>query len=256
MRYSWLALVGVLVCATVGSAQPPSRQPAPPAEPARDNKLDGYLREWEKAMQSVQSLAAQLERTDVNKTFGSKDIYVGTAQFLKPNLALLAMAKKEKPDVLVEKFVCSGTNLYQYFPQQKEIRVHPLPQPKQGQVADDNILSFLFGMKADEAKRRYDMKLAKEDQWYIYVEILPRFDADKADFHRARLVLLKDNFLPRQLWFEQANGDEVIWDIPRVENGAKLNRKDFESPAVPTGWKMVQAPKGTDVPPRVVRPQN
>ena len=41
-------------------------------------------------------------------------------------------------------------------------------------MADDGFLSFLFGMKAAEARQRYDLRVDKVDQWYIYVEVIPR----------------------------------------------------------------------------------
>ena len=124
----------------------------------------------------------------------------GTARYMKPNLAMLEMQERGNPQRF-EKYICTGTYLYEYAPQNKQVRVHELPAPRPGQVMDDNFLSFLFGMKADEARRRYDLRLVKEDQWYIYIEIHPRFSADKADFQRARLVLNSQTYLPRQLWF-------------------------------------------------------
>src|SRR5262249_45575429 len=147
-----------------------------------------------------------------DKTFDTVQKFTGFAQYMKAgagatgmNLAMLELRPEGKGEIS-HKFICTGTFLYQFLPAQKEVRAYELPRPKPGQVAEDNFLSFLFGMKAEEAKRRYDLRLAKEDQWYVYVDILPRFPRDKADFQRARIVLNKDSFLPRQLWFEQPNG--------------------------------------------------
>src|SRR5262249_12448352 len=110
---------------------------------------------------------------------------------------------------------------------------------------------FLFGMKAEEAKRRYDMKLVREDQNHIYVEIFPRFAQDKAEFKRARIVLSRDTFLPRQLWFEQPTGTDVTWDIPAIKANVQVNRADFDAPKVPPGWKPVTVPRGQDAPPTI-----
>jgi hypothetical protein len=120
-----------------------------------------------------------------------------------------------------------------------------------------------LGMKAEEAKRRYDLRLAGEDKNYYYVEILPRYAADKADFQTARLVLTKNTLLPRQLAFVEPNGNRITWDIPIIETGIPLDRREFEHPAIPNGWRLVKAPKantvpapGTDqLPPRVARPK-
>src|SRR5262249_46691374 len=96
----------------------------------------------------------------------------------------------------------------EYAPREKVVREHEMPKPRDGQVADDNLLSFLFGMKAEEAKKRYELTVLQpppNDKWYYYILIKPRAKADQNDFSRARLVLYKTNFLPRQLWFEQPN---------------------------------------------------
>jgi TIGR03009 family protein len=266
MRTYGLVLAGILLTTlALPAQQPPPTQPptqppaAAPAEPVLDpqrNRLDALLLRWEQEMQKVQTLSAQCTRTTLDKTYQNTEVFEGYTYYMRPNLALLDMKKKNNPQVY-EKYLCTGTYLYEYAPQSKEIRVHELPAPKQGQVAEDNFLSFLFGMKAAEAKRRYDLKLYKEDQWYIYIEIFPRFSADKADFQKARLVLNNTSFLPRQLWFEQPNSNEITWDIPKVENGSPLKREHFAPPTnPPQGWTLKRVPKmtTTNAPPRVVRP--
>jgi TIGR03009 family protein len=278
MRKSGLVLGVLLLCQAAVSAQQPPQQSYPPQQPPRppqpalpaaqplnpNDPLDQLLLRWEGEMKKVQTLVASLTRIDQNKTFGNTDVYVGVAKYMKAqagqrvvNLALLELQKKDKPDTY-DRILCNGTALYQWAPAEKEIRMQPLPQPKPGQVADDGPMQFLLGMKAEEARRRYELKLTKTDQYYYYVDVLPRFDQDKADFQRARMVLNKDSFLPRQLWFEQPNGNTVTWDIPKIENGAALNAREFDTPTPPPGWKMAEpvAQKNDMPPPRIVRDKN
>ncbi len=264
MRPYWLALSGFLLGTAVLAQQPASAPSTPPANSPPDApnaaRLDQLLQRWEQEMKNVQTLSAEMVRKDLDKTRGATEEFSGTAKYMKPNLALLEMAKKDNPNVY-EKYLASGTYMYAWVPASKVVRVYELPAPKPGQVGDDNFLSFLFGMKAEEAKRRYDMKLVKEDQWYVYVEVLPRFPADKADFAKARLVLNQSNFLPRQVWFEQPNGNEITWDIPKIASGVNLPREAFQPPAqLPPGWNMVRVPRAEapapQQPPRVVRPQD
>jgi TIGR03009 family protein len=253
---------GLVLAALPLAALPAAAQQAPPAQAAPAPgaaTLDGYLQRWEQEMQKVQTLSAQVTRIDKDLVADKPEKLVGHAAYMKSgtgpsalNLAVLELRPDGKPEVK-EKFVCTGTFLYQFLPDQKEIKVYELPKPKAGQVADDNLLSFLFGMKAEEFKRRYDLKLAKEDQYYVYVDVAPRAAADRSDFQRARVVLNKDSFLPRQLWFQHANGNEVTWDIPKLENGARLDRRIFDQPALPPGWRLTQAPKPTDAKP-LIRP--
>jgi TIGR03009 family protein len=264
MRDSCLALASVLVLCPALCAQqspPPSQAPAP-LDP--NNRLDSLLMQWEAKMKSVQTLKATVTREREDKVFQTRDTFVGEAKYMKPNLALLDLKRKDRP-TLFEKYICTGTYLYEYNQANQEVRFLELPPPKPGQVADDNFLSFFFGMRAEEAKRRYDLKLVGDgqDKFYHYLEILPRFPADKADFEKARLVLTQSALLPRMLTFVEPNGNRITWDIPIIETGIPLDRREFESPAVPKGWQLKKAPKANnprtqgneELPPRVVRPK-
>jgi TIGR03009 family protein len=259
MRFSWLALSGLVLVPPLLAQQPPQAAQNPPAAQPNDAaQLDTLLQRWEQEMKRIETLSAELNRTTVDKVYQGTEVFSGTAKYMKPNLAILEMKKKDKPEVY-EKFMCSGTFLYEWVPGSKIVRAHELPPPKEGQVGDDNFLSFLFGMKAEEAKKRYDLKLLKEDQFYYYVQVFPRLAADKADFQEARLALNKSNFLPREVRFTQPNGNEIIWDIPKIQTGIKLIRDDFAPPQnLPQGWNLQRIPRadaGQGQPPRVVRPQ-
>lgn len=261
MRPYWLALSGLLLASALHAQQP---QPANSPQAAPNAELDTLLLRWEQEMKNVQTLTAEMVRMDLDKTRGATEKFVGTAKYMKPNLALLEMTKHDNPNIY-EKYLASGTFMYAWVPSSKVVRVYELPSPKAGQVGDDNFLSFLFGMKAEEAKRRYDLKLvpARDEtaKFYYYVEVTPRFPADKADFSKARLTLSKSSFLPRQVWFEQPNGNEITWDIPKIASGVNLPREAFQPPAnLPPGWNMVRVPRAEasspQQPPRVVRPQD
>jgi TIGR03009 family protein len=260
MRLYGPSLAVVLLTALAAAAQQTAPPAAPPAAAPAPNKLDEYLRRWEQEMAKIETLAVQLNRLDKDKTFERTSKFTGYAQYMKvgkgrtaQNLAMLELRPEGKNEI-AEKLICTGTYLYRYMPAQKEIRVYDMT-PKPGEVSDENFLGFLLGMKAEEAQRRYELKLAKEDQFYIYVDIAPRFPNDKAEFQRARIVLNKDSFLPRQLWFENPNNSEVTWDIPRVQTGVALKREVFDAPRAPDGWKLVPVPR-QDLPPRVARPNN
>jgi len=272
----------VAIGAGVG-AQTTGGTPAAPLTPATAAaRLDQHLKRWETEMRKVTSLSAAITRFDKDTTFKTTTKFTGGAYYTRSgsgptafNLALLEL-REEGKTTIAEKFVCTGVKLYQYSPAQKEIRVYDVQAPTAGRVSDDSFLGFLFGMRAEEAKTRYTLTMAKEDTWYVYVDVIPKSAADKDDFSRARLVLNRDTFLPRQLWFQHKNGSETTWDIPRLQSGAAIDRRMFDAPAIPAGWKLVPinrgpaggaappappggaggvpgGPAGT-VPPRVIRP--
>jgi TIGR03009 family protein len=250
MRYG-LVLAVLLGAGLVASAQGRAAR-TPPTVPDRaaQERLDGYLQRWEQEMRKVETLGAQLTRTDKDKTFETSKKLVGYARYMRVgagaravNLGDLVMYKAGTKE-MAEKILCTGTFVYRYLPGQKKIEVYEVPKKKDGGLANDSFLSFFFGMRAADARARYDLKLAKEDKWYIYVDIRPRRTEDKADFTRARLVLNRDSFLPRQLWFETANGTETTWDIPDIRSGVKFKegRRSFDPPRTPEGWKMTKVP--------------
>jgi TIGR03009 family protein len=246
MRCYALVLAALVLANHPASAQQAQQIPAkPPA--AGDNKaLDEHLSKWEAATKKVETIGAQLTRIDKDPVFEHVQKFTGVAYYMKAgngptaqNLALLEM-KVEGQKEPKEKFICTGTYIYQFLPEQKEIRYYQLPKPEPGQAAEENnLLSLLFGMKADDVKRRYELKLSKEDTYYIYVDIAPRSAADRSDFQRAQLVLNKSNYLPRRLWFEHANRSTVMWDIPTLQPGMALDRRIFDAPQAPAGWKLV-----------------
>jgi len=256
----WLMWSTLIVLAVGGPvrAQNPAQTPVIPAPQQTDPQVDAVLNNWEKAMTGVQSLHAACVRTKLDRVFQTTEVFEGSAKYLRgaagqTSRAALELVKKNQTQVF-EKYLCTGNFLYEWSPANKVIRVHQLPQPKPGQIADDNFLSFLFGMKAAEAKARYQITYVPpqaNDKWYQYLEIQPRAAADKADFSKARLVLLQSNYLPRQLWFLQPNGDEVTWDFPAVASPAKIGVADFAHPQLPQGWQFVQVPVQTQ--PRVMR---
>ena len=157
MRHTGLALTALVLAVTAAAAQqqgPQQQRPAQPAAAPADPRLDGYLARWEQEMQRVQTLQAQLIRLDNEKAFGTVQKLVGYAQYMKvgsgasaQNLAVLQLSHENKREI-AEKYVCTGTYIYQFAPAQKEIKVIELPKPAAGREEDSSFLSFLFGMRA------------------------------------------------------------------------------------------------------------
>jgi TIGR03009 family protein len=263
MRKLFLALMGPLACVAVTGAQQPVTQPATtqPAAVVDKAKIDLHLANWESRMKEISSLEMKgIERTDKDNQLKYVSKWIGTALYSKPNMAVLTLVREDKREIF-EKWVCSGAAIYQYAPAQKQIIIHQLPAKKDGNVSDENFLSFMFGMKAEDAKKRYGLQITpgkENDQYYVYIDIQPREPRDKADFEVARLVLHKDSYLPRQLWFRHPNGDETTWNIPQAKSGVQIDRREFQAPEAPKGWTMVQGIKPNEngqKAPRVIRQQ-
>jgi TIGR03009 family protein len=262
-RSHLIALGALLLGAAIGLAQqaPKTSTPSPSPDAA---KLPSHMENWEKAMAEVKTLVLECKRFDKKNTFDTTDKFEGKAFFMKDKddvfvlIQMVKMDKKDpkKPDAsgIYERFVCNPTACYEYAPQEKKIRFRQIPVGKGAKGGDDNLLSFLFNTNAKKAMERYKLKLVKEDDNYVYVEVLPTRPADKVDFENALVCLDKETYLPRQLRFRQNNGDEVLWDLPAVTKNAKLDRKIFDKPELPgKDWKFEEMPKEPE--PRVVRPK-
>jgi TIGR03009 family protein len=254
-----LGLVALAVLLSAGRAQSPQPATGVPAAPGVEpgpSTLDGYLAHWEEAMKKISTLAVACSRTEVDKVYQTRKVYSGTIHFSKPSYFFWHMALKDKPQEY-ERFVCTGQNIYRYVPAKKEIEIFPAPKTTaDGRLAEDSSLAFLFGMKAGEAKQRYELKLHNVDAHYIYVDVTPKNKVDQADFVKARLILNKDSYLPRQIWFMQPNNSEVLWDIPNMQSGVKIKQEVFAIPGLPKDWRYVRGESGpATTGPRVVREQ-
>jgi TIGR03009 family protein len=259
MRYYSVALLGVLAFAAGSTAQQSDPKPTPTGTP---EQLAAHLAQWEREMTAVKSISAECKRTDVNRVRNDRVELSGVVKCLKveggdksDKLALLELKRKDNP-ALYEKYIFTGELLYRFAPSVKTIFVHKL----RGGVADDNFLDFLFQFKAEAMKKRYELTLVfpngPDDPNYIYFDMKPKLEADKAEFQRARLVLYKKNYLPAQLWFEEPNGDHHTWELMKVmPNDPALKPAEFVAPEKPAGWQIKEA-KATETEdrPRVVRP--
>ncbi len=265
MRPLRFVIAALLLAATFVAAQNPqnTQNPQPTAPPgAKPNPvLDKVLANWEASMARVKFLTAELACIEKDKTFNQTMKSTGFAQYLKAgegttslNLANLETKTEGKKD-LRYKFTSTGTYLYEFRPAIKEIVAHELPKPKPGAISDDNFMSFLFGMKAEDAKKRYDMRLSKEDAYYFFIDVSPRTERDRADFAKAQIVIDKRNYYPRQLWFEEVNGRETTWDIPRIDDRTPVDRRNFDAPKPPgSDWKIKVEKLTAEGPPKTIRP--
>ena len=242
--FSLLAILAM--AATAALAQ----QAAPQA--VNPGQVDAVLDGWERSLTSLRSLYADCERTTLDKVFQTREVFKGTAKYLKAlapgqgsraSLDLHKWTAKGLSNEVYEKYVCTGTYVYAFAPAEKVIRVYDQPKANAG----DNFQSFVFGMKASEAKQRYELTIPTKpaDKYYYYVDIRPKLAQDKADFTVARLVIRRDNFLPAQVWFLRPNGNQETWTFPKVGRDVAIPATTFEQPRLLPGWKIQRMPAQT-----------
>jgi TIGR03009 family protein len=240
---------------------PKPQAPPPKLDPAHD-PLDWVLVNWEKKMAEITSYEAKCVRINEDRVWRKKSIYEGTAKYLKTptaSLARLRLEKANRPDDF-EEYIFTGTVFYRFDPEQKLIWVHDAPKVRPGQVSEFHILGyfwpwqvsefhildFLFGMKAAQAKQHFKLEYIAppaDDKYYYFIMITPKNDCQKEDFIRARLVVLRSNFMIAQLWYEEPNGNEITWNFSKIVSPAKLDALEFQQPTPPAGWQLRKVPK-------------
>lgn len=224
---------------------------APLTASAQDN-LDAVLRGWEKAMGDLQSFVAVVERK-ASDALGDDQVR-GYAMLMKPqaaggrNMARLELAKVPKGEP-TEKFIVTGPTLYQYAYGTKT--VHVVPMPNANANGQDGIFAFLFGMSAEDAKKRFDIKLVqdKSDKHYHQLDITPKSEQDRADFVAAKLYLYRANNMPAQIRFLQANKKTIQWDFRDLQLNVKIPVEQYFVYQEMKGWRVERGDKAPQIGP-------
>jgi TIGR03009 family protein len=153
----------------------------------------------------------------------------------------------------LEHWVCNGESIYQFDHTQRQLIERRLPPEMRGKAISDGPLPFVFGAKADTLKKRYWMRLITPpnvaDQ--IWLESLPRFQADAANFSKVELILQARDLMPFAIQIYkpgemnrdvQRDPDRDVYQFdPRTnlfDKGLDMIR-DFAKPMTPFGYKYV-----------------
>jgi TIGR03009 family protein len=276
------AMTGVMILSGSLVGQPPTN-PAPV-----DPKMDFLLGIWEKSTASMNSLSGKFHCTVKNVSLNDLVTqYEGQARFMRLPAdtagAFVHMDNKTNPGKW-QRYLCTGSHIYVYRPSEKAIYFYQLPPQKAGQPLDQGPMAFLFGMKANQAKTRYKMTIKPPDpsvikdpaarqqheEWYTTLAVEPIFEADKANFLYAELLIMNkplvtqtENIpagMPRRIFWVEPNKDQVTWSIIELkrDEASGVQRSDFGQPQLPEGWqwKAGQSAAQPDKnPPNIIRPQ-
>jgi TIGR03009 family protein len=233
---------------------------AEPAAQAPDKRITQLVQRW--AIDAVQtaSLWVKIQQTRTNPVFRNAppEIREGEAKFMKladgSFGARIELANPQDPNDF-ERFIYTGTHLYQLRSREKVVNVVPLGPQQASSAPEDSPLGFLYGMSAESAWKRYKIAVTKEYDGYLHVQITPNFARDQQEFTRAELAIVnrdqpkipKD--MPKYISFVEPNNVQVTWYIDELRRNAgnRVQAKDFAPPAVPPGWQKVVQPAPDNV---------
>ncbi|MCA9247027.1 MAG: TIGR03009 domain-containing protein [Planctomycetales bacterium] len=239
--------------------------------------LDQILELWEGESGKVKSFKCPFERWVYDPVWGpGPDIAMtksmGQLKYAKPDKGMFKITDvlhytpaddpakpptwNPKAGEYGEHWVCDGEAVYQFNTGQKKLIVNELPQEMRGQAIAEGPLPFLFGAEKEKLKTRYSMKVT-QTQPDIWIETLPRYREDAANYRRVTVILNREKFLPSAMRVELPNGktrEVFIFHLDQSKVNDPLDRfiGAFQQPRTPFGWtkEVVPAPTPQQQPPQ------
>jgi len=290
-RPSLFAVVLAAVAVVPAAAQPPVAQPAAPPQrvaavpaqplmaqppalaPEEQAALDRLLAAWEARNASVRTWSCTFHKWEYNAwspadAAGERLAFAESAGELKyaaPDKGLFRVkeSKQWSPEARRyevrggdsgEHWVCNGESIYEFRHTERQLRETKLPPEMRGKAISDGPLPFVFGAKAETLKKRYWMRLItpREVTDQVWLEALPRFQADAANFSKVELILGARDLMPFAIQIHKPGGqDRDVYQFDQrtnlIDKGLDLIR-DFARPTTPFGYTYILEDAGQPPP--------
>lgn len=203
------------------------KKPRPEAVPYRIPKLSSelelILKNWEVASSKINRLSGKHYRIVYDSTFEVETHAEGTYLYEAPDKGYFAVSPvkigpkeegkkfKKKVSAKSERWVCNGQEVFVIDDEAKTYRVIIIPPESRGENIIDGPLPFLFGMKAEKAKMRYDFALIKQvdDPPEIWLLVKPLLQQDAANWKEAQVIINAKTYLPKAVRLVNPNGASV-----------------------------------------------
>ena len=262
------AVPGQATQAQPGPQQPgpqkPGPQQPPPLTPEQQAALDRLLAAWEARNAAVATWSCTFHKWEYNAwspadgggerlAFSESS---GEIKYAAPDKGLFRVKEstqwnpetrryEKRTGDTGEHWVCNGTSIYEFRHGERQLRETRLPPEMQGKAISDGPLPFVFGAKADTLRKRYFMRLVTPPGVtnQIWLESLPRYQADAANFAKVELILQARDLMPFAIQiFKPGGQDRDVYQFdPRtslIDKGLDLFR-DFSKPMTPLGYKFI-----------------
>jgi TIGR03009 family protein len=249
--------------ATVPATAAPPVQP-PALSPQEQAALDQLLAAWEARNAAVRTWACNFHKWEYNAwspadAAGERLAFaesIGELKYAAPDKGLFRVkeSKQWSPEARRyevrggesgEHWVCNGESIYEFRHTDRQLRETKLPPEMRGKAISDGPLPFVFGAKAETLKKRYWMRLItpREVTDQIWLESLPRFQADAANFAKVELILQARDLMPFAIQIHKPGGqDRDVYQFdPKtnlIDKGLDLIR-DFARPVTPFGYTYI-----------------
>ncbi|HEY2251813.1 MAG TPA: hypothetical protein VGH74_12160 [Planctomycetaceae bacterium] len=254
-----------------GQLERPQVQALQVAKP--DPELEKVLKDWEKNTSLFKNLAGEFELIRYVPTFQVEKRAVGKFAHEAPDKGsyekqAVVISKGQKPGKEgyklesddPERWVCTGTEVIKINDKDKTYEKMPIPPAAQGENMIEGPLPFLFGMKAERAKKRYKLKLVKKDAQEIKLEVIPRTSQDSSNWEKAIVIIDAKKYIPTAVRLFDPTGGMTTHIFKNVEiNPGKTWLEIFgANPFAPKlrGYTQVQSNDKADPGERLTPPTN
>ena len=119
------------------------------------------------------------------------------------------------------RWVCTGKEIIRIDEKEKTYEKIPIPPESQGQNIIEGPLPFLFGMKAQQAKMRYRMKILEQNDETIKLQVIPIRRNDAVNWDKALLLIDAKLFVPKAVQLFDPLGSETVHVFKNVEINPK-----------------------------------
>ncbi|MFM7590485.1 MAG: outer-membrane lipoprotein carrier protein LolA [Isosphaeraceae bacterium] len=242
-------------------AQAPAQQTQAQAAPAKSpeelarlaQRMELLLKTWEERSTLVKELDAEFVRRDHSPAWQEMSDYKGRALLKSPDLAYLDFEKlntAEKKYLHHERIIATGKDVYHYQTASRQVFIYPLSAEERAKALEEGPLPFLFNMKADKAKKRYNMSILSENEQGAWIQIIPLEKFDQESFSKVYVLLNKQQFLPDRLILWAPNGkDTQSYTFKTIKVNGGIDTANFIGTVPAKGWDVVRNPAGASQPP-------
>lgn len=206
-------------------------------------RLENVLKQWERTSQRVNKLEGNHSRWVYDLVFNTVKRSAGVFYYESPDKGRIDIEEVDvrqktiplrvdvKQDIILlrrdpkngkpftvesdapEIWISSGQRITQIHQTDKTATIWQIPPQKQGKHIMDGPLPFMFGMPADQAKRRFKFTLINEDAGkqgeLIHLLVHPRWQSDAANWKVAQIMLDKQTYLPSAVHLTDPSGNMI-----------------------------------------------
>lgn len=246
-------LAGAVAIAGSGLTHPASaaEPKAEKAAPETDARLQAVLRDWDKANNAIRDAHYQFRWTSNDPTFQETTTFQGEAFVKKPDLLRLNWKDDKGRFSFILYYTGKTARLFDFAKQTEA--VYPIPagypdsEVKLGgfigamaEIVQERVQWMYGGFPVEQLQKRYRLRVAREDDYYVYVrgESPPQRGWFSNARGRFEVVLDRETHRVRRVWFEAPNKQTTVWDFQKVEtNVTPPITPEALGKDLPRGWR-------------------